>query len=251
MCAALFGAKPAISSKKLTGQLCLLAAGANLQYGDGRDKANGGISADEKGRQSAVPKVTNLHKTEVRERIIQAAIESFGQTGFDRTKMDDIAKRLGVSKGTLYLYFNSKEDLFIAISDYYIRMIKGQLESMAQTRQDLVADAAQFYETFRRMGRPGDDKVMFEMMVESTRNTLLKKALHEHRQRIHDIIVAYLQRQVDKGFFRKDIDADSLAWGFMSVWVGLTIYKLGGVSESTMKKAWAAIMRSAYGGMSQ
>lgn len=186
----------------------------------------------------------------MRERIIRAAIESFGQTGFDRTKMDDIAKRLGLSKGTLYLYFKGKEDLFIAISDYYIRMMKGQLETMAETREDLVADAEQFYETFRKMGRPGDDKVMFEMMVESTRNARLKKALHEHRLKIHNIIVAYLQRQVDKGFFRKDIDIDSLAWAFMSVWIGLTIYKLGGVSEATVKKAWAAIMRSAYGGMS-
>ena len=50
-----------------------------------------------------MPKVTSLHKNEVRNRIIHAAIESFGQTGFDRTKMDDIAKRLGLSKGTLYL----------------------------------------------------------------------------------------------------------------------------------------------------
>ena len=38
-----------------------------------------------------MPKVTGLYKAEVREKIIQAAIESFSQTGFDRTKMEDIA----------------------------------------------------------------------------------------------------------------------------------------------------------------
>lgn len=43
------------------------------------------------------PKVTPLHKSEVKERIIRAAVESFTQTGYDKTKMDDIAKRLGLS----------------------------------------------------------------------------------------------------------------------------------------------------------
>ena len=58
-----------------------------------------------------------MYKAEIKEKIIQAAVESFAQTGFDRTKMEDIAKRLGLSKGTLYLYFKSKEDLFLAICE--------------------------------------------------------------------------------------------------------------------------------------
>ncbi|MCI0565036.1 MAG: TetR/AcrR family transcriptional regulator, partial [Nitrososphaera sp.] len=61
-----------------------------------------------------MPKVTGIYKAELREKIIQAAIASFAQTGFDRTKMEDIAKRLGLSKGTIYLYFEGKEDLFLA-----------------------------------------------------------------------------------------------------------------------------------------
>ena len=62
------------------------------------------------------PKVTELHKSEIRGRIIRAAMESFTQTGYDKTKMEDISKRLGLSKGTLYLYFKSKDDLFTALS---------------------------------------------------------------------------------------------------------------------------------------
>ncbi|WP_337861921.1 TetR/AcrR family transcriptional regulator [Nitrososphaera sp.] len=190
-----------------------------------------------------------MHKAEVRDRIIHAAIESFSQAGFDRTKMDDIARRIGLSKGTLYLYFKSKEDLFIAISEHYINQLREPLDAEAPTREDLVADAEQFYETFRKIGRPGDDRVIFEMLVESTRNPRLKKAMHEHRLRVHGVIVSYLQRQVERGFFRSDIDIDSLAWAFMSAWVGLTIYKLCGVSEPTVKKAWASMMRAAYAGM--
>ena len=44
--------------------------------------------------------------------ILTAAIEVFGEVGFARAKLDDVAKKAGVSKGTLYLYFDSKEELF-------------------------------------------------------------------------------------------------------------------------------------------
>ena len=44
-----------------------------------------------------MPKVTGMYKAEVRDKIIQGAIQSFSQTGYDRTKMEDIAKRLGLS----------------------------------------------------------------------------------------------------------------------------------------------------------
>jgi len=46
------------------------------------------------------------------EEILDAALELFGEQGFARTKLDDVARRAGVSKGTLYLYFDSKEALF-------------------------------------------------------------------------------------------------------------------------------------------
>jgi AcrR family transcriptional regulator len=46
------------------------------------------------------------------EEILDAAMDVFGEVGFARAKLDLVAKRAGVSKGTLYLYFDSKEALF-------------------------------------------------------------------------------------------------------------------------------------------
>lgn len=47
--------------------------------------------------------------------ICTAALEVFSEKGFAAAKLDDIACRAGVSKGTLYLYFKSKEELFRAV----------------------------------------------------------------------------------------------------------------------------------------
>ena len=47
--------------------------------------------------------------------ICAAALEVFAEKGFAAAKLDEIARRAGVSKGTLYLYFKDKEELFRAV----------------------------------------------------------------------------------------------------------------------------------------
>ena len=46
------------------------------------------------------------------EEILDAALTVFGESGFARAKIEDVARLAGVSKGTVYLYFDSKEALF-------------------------------------------------------------------------------------------------------------------------------------------
>lgn len=47
--------------------------------------------------------------------LIHAALEVFSEHGFAAAKLEEIARRAGVSKGTIYLYFESKEELFKAV----------------------------------------------------------------------------------------------------------------------------------------
>jgi AcrR family transcriptional regulator len=47
--------------------------------------------------------------------IIEAALEVFGERGLANARLDDIAKRAGLAKGTIYLYFPNKEELFRAV----------------------------------------------------------------------------------------------------------------------------------------
>ena len=46
------------------------------------------------------------------QQIIEAALEVFGECGLAKSRLQDIANRAGVSKGTIYLYFPNKEELF-------------------------------------------------------------------------------------------------------------------------------------------
>ena len=196
-----------------------------------------------------MPKVTGQYKSDLREKIIQAAIESIAQTGFDRTKMEDIAKRLGLSKGTIYLYFNSKEDLFLAICEHYLKAVRDQQYSaIFSKKEDLVLDSEHFYENFRRLEQ-GKDRVMLEMVVESSRNSRLKKGMYEHRLKVYDAVVEHLNRQIEKGFIKKGIDVNGLASAFVALYDGLTVSNMLGISEASNKKAWVAMVRAVMEGI--
>ena len=53
-----------------------------------------------------------------RNKILEAASTIFIRKGFHKTQMEDVAEKTGVAKGTLYLYFKSKEELFAALLEY-------------------------------------------------------------------------------------------------------------------------------------
>jgi AcrR family transcriptional regulator len=53
-----------------------------------------------------------LQRGERREAILSAALDEFSARGFAATRLDDVARRAGVAKGTIYLYFRDKESLF-------------------------------------------------------------------------------------------------------------------------------------------
>ena len=65
--------------------------------------------------------------------IVAAALEVFAQKGFAAAKLDEIAARAGVSKGALYLYFETKQDLFTAVVRDAIIPNLDAVEAMART----------------------------------------------------------------------------------------------------------------------
>ena len=62
--------------------------------------------------------------------LLTAALDLFVEHGFAATHMEDVAKRAGVAKGTLYLYFSSKDELFKAVVRENTLPILGDIESV-------------------------------------------------------------------------------------------------------------------------
>ncbi|UCC66672.1 MAG: TetR/AcrR family transcriptional regulator [Deltaproteobacteria bacterium] len=70
----------------------------------------------------------NREKLARREAIIVCARELFLAKGFNATTMDEIAQRAELSKGTLYLYFNSKEELYVTVMSEGLKILFDRIE---------------------------------------------------------------------------------------------------------------------------
>lgn len=72
------------------------------------------------------------------EQIFTAAIEKFSQKGSTNTTMQEIANEAGVGKGTLYRYFNNKEDLVCSLIKYGINKMTNKVKETVEDIQDPV-----------------------------------------------------------------------------------------------------------------
>jgi AcrR family transcriptional regulator len=159
--------------------------------------------------------------------------------------MDDISLLAELSKGTLYNYFDNKEDLFNAICEDSLDLLKIQLDQLfTNNRNDLISNAELFYENFQKIQKEGSAKVFFEALSESTRNSKLQKILFKHRLKIYKVVENYLQIQRDKGFFKGEMNLIYIASGMVSLFDGITAGSLLGIPEDYNRKIWSMTIKA-------
>ena len=196
------------------------------------------------------PKVSTQYKIKVKDKIVDAALITFTKYGYDRTRMDDIADAAKVSKGKLYLYFKSKEELFYAISERNITELKEQLSTLFSMKEDVISNAEYFYESFQRNKTTTDlEKVFFEIIAESSRNPKLRKMLYEQRLKIFEIVTEYLNSKMQRGLLKKDTNTKAIASGLVSLYNGLSLSRVLGLSEPLNKQIWLDTVRAIFNGI--
>ena len=159
--------------------------------------------------------------------------------------MDEISLLADLSKGTLYNYFDNKEDLFNAICEDSLDLLKIQLDQIfTKSRDDLIFNAELFYENFQKIQKEGSAKVFFEALSESTRNPKLKIILFKHRVKIYKLVENYLQIQSDRGFIKGDMNLTYVASGMVSLFDGITAGSLLGIPEDYNKNIWAVTIKA-------
>src|SRR5881227_649697 len=85
-------------------------------------------SMSRRGATATINAPTTFRGTTKRERILRAAIDVFARNGYFNAKVSDIAKGAGVADGTIYLYFDGKEDLLVNIFREHTRNYLQSLE---------------------------------------------------------------------------------------------------------------------------
>lgn len=98
----------------------------------------------------AAPDARKVRSLERRDAILAAALEEFSARGFEATRLDDVASRAGIAKGTIYLYFRDKETLFQELIRAMLTPLVGTLEAMGAVDMPLAVLADQLVDVFVR-----------------------------------------------------------------------------------------------------
>jgi TetR/AcrR family transcriptional regulator len=143
-----------------------------------------------------------------RKAILDAAREAFFEKGFMAATMNGIADRCDLAKGTIYLYFRSKEELYISLMAEGLSLLKNDLDGIGGLRlpaDKLLGEMLKTYYAFYEKNRKYF-RIMFLSsqpdVRERVRDDLLRECLDcamECMQILNDVI----QAGVDDGIFRK------------------------------------------------
>jgi len=132
-------------------------------------------------------------KTNVKEKIYQAAIEEFYKKGFLKAKMQDIAKKAGISTGLTYSYYNNKGDLFAAIVEPIYKEIIHSIEN-GEERDSEIGDPANLFEQESAfiLHLLRQKREIFLILIDRSKGTRFEKA----KEQIIGVTKEHIKRQL-------------------------------------------------------
>jgi AcrR family transcriptional regulator len=137
--------------------------------------------------------------------IVSAALAVFVERGFATTKLEEVARRAGVTKGTVYLYFESKEALFKAMVRETIVPIFALGEQMVAEHHGSSADllAQLMRKWWERIGETSLSGIPKLMMAEAGNFPVLARFYYDEVvSRGHRLMASVLERGIKSGEFR-------------------------------------------------
>ena len=162
---------------------------------------------------------------ERRRQILAAALAVFAEKGFNAANVSDVAARAGVSQGTIYWYFDSKDELLT-------QALRSFFDDFGQGTVGAVAQCPTAADKLRALGRAMVDfaaqaaglfALFLEYWASSPRREeagrLWTGVLVEYK----DLVVGIIKEGIGNGEF-KPVDAESLVWAMMAAYDGLAAY---------------------------
>jgi len=183
-----------------------------------------------------MPRVLPEYKSIARSRILETARVMFRENGFRQTTMDEIAKKLGISKAALYTYFKDKEELFKAAYESSPREIEKMIEWVLSQ-----GDTRKAFSTFFDEVMPSSKKISgldFEVIAEATRNPELRGVLKRH----YDQYIEAVLRCVEAIGKQTRSDQRNLAGAITALWHGMEALVALGYPVHEVKGIWNSAM---------
>ncbi len=148
-----------------------------------------------------------------KEQILTAATKCFARYGYHDTSVDLIAKEAKLSKGAIYWYYKSKEEVLLGLTTWrysqnveYMEALAAKVKNFKEFVDTMVDATAQFLATVTY-----ELRTIHELNALATENAELRRILVESDHKMHKIFVTVLKRFAKAGELRKNIKAEESA----------------------------------------
>ena len=173
-----------------------------------------------------MPKITDAQRETRRQQILDAALICFSRDGFHNTTTADIVRESGVSQGTLYLYFATKEDIIVALADDR-HQAEAFLRTLAQAEQDPVEGLSVLLELHGQSlsdpHRVAMRRVGVQGWAEALRNPTVLASITGNINIVRHEIIRLIERGQAAGQIRSEVEPDALARVLIAIFQGLSL----------------------------
>jgi AcrR family transcriptional regulator len=151
--------------------------------------------------------------------------------------MEDVAKKIGVSKGALYLYFASKEELFEEICRTEPLALREILYSSFSESKNPLESASEFFE--KMVSRYGSNPALsFEIFSEASHNPALRRVLKKTQDEYANTLQSFLEQIRKTGHVGEGLSLRALTYALIGLWNGIETLMVSGLPVSEAKQAW-------------
>lgn len=183
-----------------------------------------------------MPRVVAGYKEEARKTILETAAGVFARKGYADAKMDDVAKELGVSKGAVYQYFSSKDELFQDLCGVAAKMVEERLR-VAFAGPDLRKSAEKYMNSeldkFQNRG-----VLMFEAIAQAPRDQSINKLIRTNYATVLDVMTRFLETLKERGSLEKGMDSVAVAEMLIALRHGVLASVLMGAGRDDAMRIW-------------
>jgi len=141
--------------------------------------------------------------------IFQAALACFGRKGFHLTTMDDIVAESGLSKGTLYWYFNSKKELFLSLFQEVMGQLEQAWKTIATNEEASATDKLRASIALFR-AELGEMLPFFGVMMEAWALTRHDEDVESLLEELYEPYLAIMARIVEEGVAGGELRVESV-----------------------------------------
>ncbi|HDM09332.1 MAG: TetR/AcrR family transcriptional regulator [Deltaproteobacteria bacterium] len=138
-------------------------------------------------------------------KIIEAATKVFAEKGFFQSRVADIAREAGVADGTIYIYFDNKDDILISLFEEQMGLVLENMEKRLSTLDDPAEKLKTFALTHLKLVE--ENQSMAEIIQVELRQSskFIKEYKNKQFARYLDIIASIIREGQEKGIFRADV----------------------------------------------